>query len=138
MVEVAVAQDQRVDLGRVDIHQPEIVGIDLWREPEVQQVTPRLAASCRFDVQCETPLAGERLALRRSGKSDTLNGETGALERLQGDVVLIVGNLSYDCSVDDRRADAPGRRLCSSSDAGGNQRAAQRRRGPQKTPAIQR
>jgi len=111
---------------------------DLWRETEVQQVTPRLAASCRFDVQCETPLAGERLALRRSGKSDTLNGETGALERLQGDVVLIVGNLSYDCSVDDRRADAPGRRLCSSSDAGGNQRAAQRRRGPQKTPAIQR
>jgi len=57
MVEVPMTKNQRVHPGRVDVHQADIVGIDLRGETEVQQIAPRLATSRRFNVQRETPLA---------------------------------------------------------------------------------
>jgi len=136
MVEVTVAENQRIDLGRVDVHHPEIVGIDVRGKAEIQQIAPLFAASCRFDVQRETPLAGERLALRRGRKSGPLDGEAGAFERLQGGVVLVVGNLAHDNAIDDRHLNARG--CAREADAGRNHRATQRGRALKEAPAIQR
>src|SRR5262249_10939446 len=102
-----------------------------------QQIAPRLAASRRFDVQRETPLAFERLALRRGGETDALHGEAGPFERPQGNIMIVVGNLAYNDAVDDRSIDAHRRCSRGSADTGGNQRAAQSG-SLQKTPAIQR
>src|SRR5207253_7156022 len=101
MIKVPVTENQRVHPGRVDVHQPDIVGIDFRGETKVQQIAPRLTASCRFNLQRETPLAFERFALRRGGEADALHSEAGAFERLQGNVMLVVGNLSYDNAADD-------------------------------------
>ena len=40
MVEVPMTKNQRVHPGRVDVHQADIVGIDLRGETEVQQIAP--------------------------------------------------------------------------------------------------
>jgi hypothetical protein len=137
MIEVSVAEDQRIHPRRVDFQQIEIVGIDARGEAEIQQIAARLAASRGFDVQREAPLAFERFALRRSGKASALHGETGTLQWTQKDVVRVVGNFSYDDAVDHRRVYAGGCRMRGPSDAGGNQRAAQCRGGLQEMPAIQ-
>ena len=68
MVVMPVAEDQRIDLGRVDLQQFEIVGVDVGGEAEIEQIAPRLAAFGRFDVQREAPLAFQRLALRAPGE----------------------------------------------------------------------
>src|SRR5271157_2844868 len=137
MVKVPVAEDQRIHPGRVDLQQLEIVGIDAGGKAEIQQIALRLTASNGPDVQRQTPLAFERLALRDAREADALHTEAGAFERPQEDVVRVVGNLSYDKMIDDRRVDARGRCSRGSADAAGNERAAQRRRGLQQTPAIQ-
>ncbi len=110
MVEMPVAEDQRVHLGRVDFQQLEIVGVNIGGEAEIQQIPPLLAASRRFDVQRQAPFAFERLSLRRAAGVGAQHGEAGTFERLQEDVVLVVGDLSHDDAVDDRRLDACGRR----------------------------
>jgi hypothetical protein len=135
MVEVSMAEDQRIDSGRVDFHDLEVVGIDLGGEAEIQQIAPRFPAPLRFDVQRETPFAVERLALRRT-RSGACHGEAGELDAAQKHVVRAVGDFLHDDPVDDRRVNAGGRGSGSSADTGGNQRSAQRSRGLQETPAV--
>jgi len=48
---VAMAQDQPVDLPRIDAEQIEIAGEDLWRVPEIQQVLRLGAAILGFEMQ---------------------------------------------------------------------------------------
>ena len=103
MVEMPVAEDQRIDPRRVDLHDLEVVGVDLWGKAKVEQIAPLLAAARCFDVQCQAPLALERLALRGGGKAGALDAETWAFQRLQKDVVLVVGDLANYDAVDHRR-----------------------------------
>jgi hypothetical protein len=137
MVEMSVAEDQCVHSGRVDFQQFQIVGVDAWGEPKVQQVAPRLAAPRRFDVQRQTPLAFERLALRHGRESHPLNGKTRAFQRSQEYIVGVVRNLLNDDTVDDRHIDREGDGPRGSPDPGGHQGAAHRSRGLQETPSVQ-
>src|SRR3984893_7002108 len=62
MIVMAMAQDQCVDRGDIDLQQLEIVGVDIGGEAEIQEVTPRLAALLRFDMQRQPPFAVHRPA----------------------------------------------------------------------------
>jgi hypothetical protein len=66
-------------------------------------------------MQCQFPLAFERLACRN--QPDAMHIETGAFERPEEDVMGVVGYLSYDDAVDNRRVDARGRRSRGSANA---------------------
>ena len=83
-----VAEDQRIDPRRVDLHDLEVVGVDLWGKAKVEQIAPLLAAARRLDVQCQAPLALERLALRCGEKAGALDAET--IFRL-GETIRILG-----------------------------------------------
>jgi hypothetical protein len=42
MVEVAMTDDQRIDAADIDVHEFEVVGINVRREAEVEEIVARL------------------------------------------------------------------------------------------------
>jgi len=130
-----MAEDQRIDPGRVDLHDLEVVGIGLGGEAEIQQIAPRFTAPLGFDVQRQAPFAVERPALPRIW-CGALHDEARLFGARQKDVVRAVGDLLHDDPVDYRHLDAC-RAGGRSADAGRQKRASQRSRSLQKMPAIQ-
>ena len=136
MVEMPVAEDQRIHLRRVDLHDLQVVGIGLGGEAEIQQIATCFPAPLGFDVQRQAPLAVERFARRSIGTS-ALHGKAGLFGTAQKDIVRAVGHLLHNDPVDRRHLDAR-RRGGRPTDPRGQQRAAHRSRGLEKTPPIQR
>ena len=136
MVEMPVAEDQRIDPRRVDLHDLQVVGIGLGGEAKIQQIATCFHAPLGFDVQRQAPLAVERFARRSIGTS-ALHGKAGLFGAAQKDIVRAVGHLLHNDPVDRRHLDARSRGG-RPTDPRGQQRAAHRSRGLEKTPPIQR
>ena len=77
MVEMPMAEDHGVDLGWVDLHQFQVVQVDVGGKAVVKQIAFRFAALCGLDVESEAPFAFERLALGCRGKPSAGDGQTG-------------------------------------------------------------
>jgi hypothetical protein len=73
MVAVRMAQDQAVELLRLDPEQVEIAVHDLRGEAEIEQILVLLAGSCRLEVQREAPFAGQGRSLTAGYAGDVLD-----------------------------------------------------------------
>ena len=94
MVIMTVADDQRVHLPQIDFHKFQVVRVDIRRETEVEEVAPGFCALAGLDVQCQPPLAFQRLSLRRLGKSRAADRQTRKLRASQEDVVRAVSDFT--------------------------------------------
>src|SRR4051812_19071556 len=101
MIIMPMADDQRVHRGDIDVQQAEIVGIDLRREAEIMQETPRLPALAGLQMQSEAPFAFQRLALCDTRKPRTRYSQARRRQGLKGYVMCIVGDLPDDDLIDD-------------------------------------
>ena len=51
MVGMSMAYEQRIDRADIDLQEIEVVGVDVRRETEVKEITPRLLTPTRFEMQ---------------------------------------------------------------------------------------
>jgi hypothetical protein len=58
-----VAYDQRIHLRNVNLEDFEVVRVNVRGKPEIEQITAGLLPFAGLDVQCESPLALQRLSL---------------------------------------------------------------------------
>ena len=84
MVEMTVAEDQRIDRGRIDLHQFEIVHVDVRGEAIIEHVAPRFRAFGRFDMQREAPFAQAKSSMKTRLRRSTPRAGIGASRPLSG------------------------------------------------------
>src|ERR1700761_1880926 len=109
---MAVADDQSVDLTDIDLQNFEVVRINVRREAEVEQVATGLTALARLEMQRQTPLAFQSLALGSLRCPRALNRQPRHLQSFQEYVVCAVGHLTNRQLVDRRRIDPLRSRVC--------------------------
>ena len=108
MVAVTVAQDQPVDLRRLDVEELEVAVDDLRRVAEVEHVLGFRAVFHRCEVEREPPFAGERHVRTAGNAPDVLDAHEGV--RGPGKKAL-VARIDHDADrqlIDDGRFESHG------------------------------
>jgi hypothetical protein len=123
---MTMADDKRVHLAKINFHKFQVVRVDVRREAEIKQVAARFRALAGLDVQCQPPLAFQRLALCGRGKPNPANRKTWNLHARQKDVVRAVGDFPNCELIDHGRIDPnrSGVRRAIERNAASQQRAA--------------
>ena len=109
MIDMAVADDQRVQLGRIDLEQADIVDDRGRRVAEIQQDIASLLFALRFQKQRQTPLIVQDVArvgaaaAARTFVNDAVHGT--AAQKL---VVLLIDQHADRQFVDGRHLDRNG------------------------------
>ena len=105
MVVVAVADNERIHLGDIDLENFEVVRVNAGREAEVEQEATAFLALAGLDMQRQPPLAFQGPALLCRRKSHAADRETGRLGSPKGDIVRVIGDLPDNDLVNDRHLD---------------------------------
>src|SRR5262252_6506219 len=97
---MTMADDQRVYPAHIDFEEFKVVGVYVRGKSEIEQVTARLLALARLEVQRQAPLTFQRLSLRSFWSARAANNQTRRLDRSKEKVVSSIGNLANGQLID--------------------------------------
>jgi hypothetical protein len=106
MVEMTVAHDQRIDLGRIDLQELHVAVDGIGRPAEVEQEGLLLVAALRLDIKREPPLAVQRAP--GVGRATGLGPDSTHLLWPEEEVARTIDQDPHAELVDGRHLDRPG------------------------------